>query len=157
MAIHTLRRQQIVHASLSDCWDFFSNPKNLERITPRSLDFVVKSELPEAVHEGLMIEYQVRPLLGIPVTWLTEITHVDRPHFFVDEQRVGPYAIWHHEHTFRELGDGRVEVGDLVHYVLPFSFLGDLVHPFLVKPQLTKIFNYRTEVLAEIFPSPVVV
>ncbi|MGC3988590.1 MAG: SRPBCC family protein [Chthoniobacteraceae bacterium] len=152
MAIHTLQRTQIIAATIEECWSFFSNPKNLVRITPPTLDFVVKSELPGEIHEGLMIEYRVRPWLGIPVGWLTEITHVRKPGYFVDEQRVGPYAVWHHEHTFRELGEGQVEIGDLVHYVLPFGLLGEVLHPLVVKRQLAHIFDYRIRALQEIFP-----
>jgi len=155
MAIHTLQRIQILSATVEECWRFFSNPQNLCRITPPALDFVIKSNLPAEIHPGLMIEYRVRPLWGIAVNWLTEITHVQKPFYFVDEQRVGPYAVWHHEHTFRDLGEGRVEIGDRVHYVLPFGPLGDLLHPFLVKKQLEQIFDYRTRVLRELFPFPI--
>src|SRR5690348_16071799 len=101
MAIYTLRRTQIIRASLRECWDFFSNPGNLQKITPPSLGFEVKSDLPDSIYPGLMIEYRVSPLAGIKLSWLTEIVHVDAPHHFVDEQRVGPYKLWHHEHFFR--------------------------------------------------------
>lgn len=151
MPVHTLRRTQIVAASLETCWDFFSDPRNLAKITPPSLDFTVQSELPPRIYAGLMIAYRVRPLFGIPVTWVTEITHVEAPHRFVDEQRVGPYAIWHHEHFFTALDAGRTEVRDLVHYVLPFGWLGNLVHAPLVAPQLERIFAFRTKAVAEHF------
>ncbi len=105
------------------------------------------------MHPGLMIEYRVRPLLGIPLTWLTEITHVDEPHSFVDEQRIGPYRIWHHEHSFTDAGDGTVTMRDKVTYVLPFGPLGDLVHPFLVEPQLRRIFDFRKEAVQNLFAS----
>ena len=132
-------------------WDFFSDPRNLAKITPPELDFTILTELPERIHPGMMIEYRVRPLLGIPVRWLTEITQVEPGKFFVDEQRIGPYRIWHHEHHFRALDDGRIEMTDRVTYVLPFSPLGDLFHPFLVKPQLAKIFTFREKAVGEIF------
>ena len=154
MAIHVLERTQVIHATPEECWEFFANPRNLEKITPRSLDFVVLSEVPPRIHQGLMIEYRVRPLFGIPVTWLTEITHVSEPNYFVDEQRVGPYRVWHHEHSFNPLGDGRVEIHDRVHYVLPFSPISEIVHPFLVKPQLEKIFAFREKAVRERFPTP---
>ncbi len=109
------------------------------------------SELPPRVYPGMMIEYRVRPLFGIPFTWLTEITHVEEPRYFVDEQRVGPYALWHHEHWFRALEDGSTEVRDCVHYIVPFGPLGELVRPFLVEPQLQKIFRFRNEAVARIF------
>ena len=151
MPIYTLQHRQIVKASLSECWDFFSNPGNLATITPPWLDFKVLSELPAAIYPGMMIEYRVRPLLGIPVTWLTEITHVDEQRSFVDEQRVGPYKVWHHEHRFQQHDPGQVEIFDLAHYVLPFGALGAMAHPFFVKPQLKEIFSFREKKVAERF------
>lgn len=151
MPIYTLERRQTVHASLQRCWDFFSDPRNLARITPPELGFEIIGDLPAAISPGLMIEYRVRPLFGIPVTWLTEITQAEPPVRFVDEQRVGPYRIWHHEHGFRDLGDGRVELHDLVHYQLPAGPLGGLIHPWFVRPQLRRIFSHREKVVAELF------
>jgi len=153
MPIYKLERTQIIRATVAECWDFFSNPNNLRAITPESLDFQVLSEVPEVMYGGLMIQYRVRPLLGLPMTWLTEISRVEAPHYFVDEQRVGPYKIWHHEHFFRDLGDGRIECRDLVHYVPPFGPLGALVHPMLIAPQLRKIFNHRHIAVERIFAS----
>lgn len=151
MKVYTLSRKQIIHAKMKECWDFFSNPRNLSRITPASLDFRVLSELPERVYAGMMIRYRVKPLFGIPVTWVTEITHVREEEYFSDEQRVGPYALWHHEHFFRKIDDGRVEVGDLVHYALPFGIFGTLAHPLLVKRELGKIFSFREKAVADFF------
>lgn len=98
-----------------------------------------------------MIEYRVRPILGIRATWLTEIAHVREPDYFVDEQRAGPYRIWHHEHFFRELAPGKVEIRDLVHYALPLGWLGSLAHPWLVAPRLHEIFIYRQRVVPALF------
>jgi ligand-binding SRPBCC domain-containing protein len=151
MPVHTLRRTQIVPASLDACWSFFSDPRNLEKITPPSLDFDVRSDVPAKIYPGLMISYRVRPLFHIPVSWLTEITHVEEPHRFVDEQRVGPYAIWHHEHFFTALDGGCTEIRDLVHYALPFGWLGEFIHTPLVAPQLERIFAFRHQVVAKIF------
>jgi ligand-binding SRPBCC domain-containing protein len=151
MPIYTLKRKQVVHTSLETAWDFFTSPKNLQRITPPHLGFEILSELPEKVYTGLMIQYRVRPMLGIPVIWLTEITHVKPGEYFVDEQRHGPYRIWHHEHQFAKLGPDQVEMTDIITYQLPFGPLGALVHPWLVKPQLEQIFNYRTKVVTELF------
>jgi ligand-binding SRPBCC domain-containing protein len=153
MSIHTLEHMQIVAASLETCWNFFSDPRNLARITPPELGFEVTSPLPPRMHPGLMIEYRVRPLFGIPLTWLTEITHVDEPHAFVDEQRIGPYRIWHHEHSFTDAGNGTVIMRDKVTYVLPMGPLGDLVHPLLVEPQLRRIFSFREKAVQKLFPS----
>lgn len=151
MAIHTLRSTLVLHAGLAQCWAFFSNPRNLSKITPSDMEFVVKSVLPEHVHSGLMIEYRVSPLLGIPMTWLTEITHVREGEYFVDEQRIGPFSIWPHEHHFKALGDDRTEMTDTVTYRLPFSPFSEIVHPFLVRPQLEKIFAYREKAVAALF------
>lgn len=153
MPIHTLHTKQIIRASREEAWSFFSNPQNLSKITPPGMGFdIVTPDLPGRIHAGLMIEYRVRPLLGIPMTWLTEITHVKDGEYFVDEQRVGPYSIWHHEHRFHDLGDGRLEMEDRVTYVLPFQPFGDIVHPFLVKPQLDRIFAFREKAVRELFP-----
>jgi ligand-binding SRPBCC domain-containing protein len=151
MGIHILRKKQVIKASIAAAWDFFSDPRNLATITPRELDFVVISDVPERVYPGLMIEYRVRPIFGIPARWLTEITHVERGRYFVDEQRIGPYKVWHHEHHFRDLGDGRVELSDIVTYVPPLGILGELVHPFLIAPQLEKIFAFREQAMTERF------
>lgn len=153
MPIYKLQRRQKVKASIEECWDFFSNPKNLARITPPWLSFQVLSDLPKKIHPGMMIEYRVRPLFGIPVTWLTEITHVEELKSFVDEQRVGPYRVWHHEHRFTQTADGWVDIEDLVHYVLPFGVFGALAHPIVVAPQLKEIFEFREKAVSEIFGS----
>lgn len=149
--IHVLKRRQIVRADIASCWKFFSDPHNLSKITPPGMDFRVMSELPDEIYEGMMIEYRVRPLAGIPMTWLTEISRVRGPHYFVDEQRVGPYALWHHEHEFSETKDGGTEMIDRVHYVLPFAPFSEFVHPFLVAPKLKAIFDYRIAAVERIF------
>jgi ligand-binding SRPBCC domain-containing protein len=151
MAIHTLQHHQVIRATPVECWAFFSNPRNLKVITPPALDFRILSVLSEKMHPGMMIEYRVRPMFGIPVTWLTEITQVCEPYYFVDEQRVGPYRIWHHEHTFRQVDDEHTEIGDKVHYVLPFGPLGEVAHPLLVKRQLRRIFDYREKAVTNFF------
>jgi ligand-binding SRPBCC domain-containing protein len=154
MAIHQLERRQIIHASMAEAWDFFSSPKNLSRITPPSLGFEVLTNVPARMYPGLMIQYRVRPLLGFPVTWVTEITQVQEPRFFVDEQRVGPYRMWHHEHHFEDLGDGRVRMTDRVTYALRMRWLMGPVHAWVVRPELEKIFAFREKVVEELFPTP---
>jgi ligand-binding SRPBCC domain-containing protein len=151
MGIHRIERTCILRTSLADAWSFFSDPKNLPRITPGDLGFEILSDLPGEMHPGMMIEYRVSPLFGLRMRWLTEITQVRAPFYFVDEQRVGPYRLWHHEHRFREIAPGRVEATDLVHYVPPFGPLGEVAHPFVIAPRLREIFDYRERVLAEIF------
>jgi ligand-binding SRPBCC domain-containing protein len=150
--IHTLNAQQDLPCSLEQAWDFFSNPRNLARITPPEIGFEITTpDLPERIYPGMMIQYRVRPLLGIPMTWLSEITFLEHQRYFIDEQRIGPYAIWHHEHGFRAKADGTVTLEDRITYTLPFSPLGDIVHPWLVRPQLQRIFAYRKEITEQLF------
>ena len=149
MAIYTLQRTQVVEMPLAQCWKFFSDPRNLPKITPPELRFTVRSELPDEVYPGLMIRYTVSPLLGLPMSWLTEITQVRSPEYFADEQRVGPYRIWHHEHFFRGVDDRSTEVRDLVHYVPPFGIIGALMNRLVIRRQLEGIFDYREQVMAK--------
>ena len=114
------------------------------------MGFDIKVDLPNKMYEGLMIEYTVKPLLNIPMSWITEIKYVHDKKFFVDEQRKGPYKIWHHEHHFKEV-EGGVEMTDLVSYEIPFGFLGRLAHPLLVKKKLKEIFDYRFKRVKELF------
>jgi ligand-binding SRPBCC domain-containing protein len=148
--MYQLKRQQLVKTDMATCWDFFSSPGNLQKITPKYMGFDVLTEVPEKMYEGLMIEYRVRPLLGIPMNWITEITHVKEHHFFVDEQRKGPYRIWHHEHHFETMDNG-VLMSDIVSYELPFGILGKIAHPILVQRKLNEIFDFRFEIVEEIF------
>lgn len=148
--MHQLIRKQFVKTDLTTCWDFFSSPSNLKVITPDYMGFDVKTEVPEKMYEGLIISYTVKPLLGIPMEWVTEITHINEKSFFVDEQRIGPYKMWHHEHHFKEI-DGGVEMTDIVSYVIPFGILGKLVQPILVQPKLEEIFAYRFKVVDNLF------
>lgn len=148
--MYQLKRTQIVKTDLATCWEFFSSPHNLAKITPASMGFVVKTEIPDKMYEGLMIEYTVKPLLNIPMRWVTEIKTVRDHAFFVDEQRVGPYKIWHHEHHFKDLG-GSVEMTDIVSYELPLGFLGRLMHGLVVRKKLDSIFAFRFEAVEKLF------
>ena len=140
--MYQLKRTQFIKTDLKTAWDFFSSPGNLKKITPQYMGFDVRTELPEIMYEGLMIEYTVKPLLGIPMNWITEIKTVKDLHFFVDEQRKGPYKIWHHEHHFK-VKDGGVEMTDIVSYELPLGILGRVMHPFVVQKKLEEIFDFR--------------
>jgi ligand-binding SRPBCC domain-containing protein len=151
--MYQIKTKQIIPTDLETCWDFFSSPKNLKKITPTYMGFEVLLEIPEKMYAGLMIEYEVKPLLGIPMKWITEITHVDELKFFVDEQRKGPYKIWHHEHHFKQVENG-IEMTDIVSYEIPFGILGKIAHPLLVKKKLTEIFDYRFQKVEEIFGKP---
>ncbi|HPN33575.1 MAG TPA: SRPBCC family protein [bacterium] len=148
--IHTLRRQQVVRASLEEVWDFFSTPRNLDALTPDELSFRIVGEIAETMYEGQIIEYRVRFIKGIWSRWVTEITHVRDKSFFVDEQRLGPYKLWHHEHHFIPEGDG-VRLVDRITYVIGFGFLGDLVDRLWVHRKLARIFDYRQEKTATLF------
>lgn len=149
MSVHSFEKKIILHCSQQEAWAFFCSPQNLKLITPDEMGFDIVGEAPKKMYPGLLIQYIVKPLLGIPTTWVTEITHVQEPHFFVDEQRVGPYSMWHHQHHFTETSDG-ILMHDIVTYILPFGFLGDLVHS-LVKKKLNRIFDYRTEKIEQLF------
>jgi len=136
--------------NLSVAWDFFSDPRNLKRLTPPSLGIEITSEAPSRMVPGMIVTYSIRPLLGIPVRWVTEITHVREPNLFVDEQRFGPYRFWHHQHHFREV-DGGIEVEDLVHYGLPFGGIGRFLGGRHVRRQLAGIFSFRKTFLEGMF------
>ena len=140
--MYQLKRTQFIKTDLKTAWDFFSSPGNLKKITPQYMGFDVRTALPEKMYEGLMIEYTVKPLLGIPMNWITEIKTVKDLQFFVDEQRKGPYKIWHHEHHFK-VKDGGVEMTDIVSYELPLGILGRIMHPFVVQKKLEEIFDFR--------------
>ena len=150
MKIYTLHTKQNLPVSLEEAWDFLSNPKNLKIITPEYMGFQTLSGDDRAMFSGQIIQYIVTPVLGIPVKWVTEITHVKDKTYFVDEQRFGPYALWHHKHFLKEIPGG-VEMEDIVDYKLPMGILGQWVHPFLVKPKLDEIFSYRRAKLIALF------
>lgn len=147
-----LKRTQVLPISLEEAWDFFSSPKNLKKITPNYMDFKVHTpeEELEYMYPGQMISYTVRPVMGIPIKWTTEITHVEIHKFFVDEQRVGPYTMWHHQHHFESLDEG-VMMTDIVHYMLPFGPLGWIGRKLFVERQLDEIFDFRYKVVGDVF------
>ena len=150
MKIYTLKSKQKLPITLEQAWDFFSDPMNLNTITPDDMGFKTLSGADRKMYPGQVIQYVVTPLLGIPMKWVTEITHVIDKEYFVDEQRFGPYALWHHKHFFKEIPEG-VEMEDIVDYKLPMGVLGQLMHPVLVRPRLEQIFAYRTQKLVELF------
>ncbi|TWO31684.1 SRPBCC family protein [Seonamhaeicola sediminis] len=150
MKIYTLHKKQKFPISIDKAWNFLSDPKNLKTITPDYMGFNILSGADRPMYAGQIIQYIVTPVLGIKTKWVTEITHVIDKHYFVDEQRFGPYALWHHKHFIKEIKGG-VEMEDIIDYKLPFGFLGSLMHPFMVKPKLEEIFNYRKQKLEELF------
>jgi len=152
MAFYQLVKKQFIPATIDEVWDFISSPKNLKEITPERMGFDITSpNLPEKMYPGMIISYKVRPLLGIPMTWVTEITHVVEKKYFVDEQRVGPYAMWHHQH-FIEPHENGVMMRDIISYKPPMGFLGSIANMLIIRRQLEGIFAYREKALKKRFP-----
>ena len=150
MKIYTLHTKQNIPISIEKAWDFLSDPKNLKVITPDYMGFKTLSGDDRPMFAGQIIQYIVTPVMGIPTKWVTEITHVEFQKYFVDEQRFGPYDLWHHKHFLKEIPGG-VEMEDIVDYKIPMGILGQMVHPILVKPKLNEIFEYRRTKLIELF------
>jgi len=150
MKIFTIKTNQSLPISIEDAWDFFSNPNNLPKITPPWLNLKVTSELPDKMYEGMIVTYKVYPVLGIPSNWVTEITTVNEKVFFIDEQRFGPYKFWHHQHHFKETSSG-VEMTDIVNYALPFDPFSRPLNNILVGKKVEGIFEFRKEVLNDLF------
>ncbi|PLX98907.1 MAG: hypothetical protein C0622_11210 [Desulfuromonas sp.] len=150
--MHSLERDIILDIPREQLWDFMATPANLNALTPPELNFRIVSTVPEKMSNGLLIEYLIRiPLFG-SWRWLTEIKHIREGEYFVDEQRIGPYRLWYHEHLLETLEDGRTRMRDKVTYRLPFGPLGELIHELQVKKMLDNIFSYRAKRLRELFP-----
>ncbi|KJD34308.1 cell division inhibitor [Tamlana nanhaiensis] len=150
MKVYRLHRTQKLPITVNQAWDFLSDPRNLKVITPDYMGFEILSGADRPMFAGQIIQYIVTPVLGIKTKWVTEITHVIDKQYFVDEQRFGPYDLWHHKH-FVKVIDGGVEMEDIIDYKLPFGILGQLMHPIVVKPKLEEIFSYRKEKLEALF------
>ena len=148
---YQLHTTQKIPANIDQVWDFISSPANLKKITPEYMGFNITSKLlSEKMYPGMIIRYKVSPVLGIKMTWVTEITQVKEKEYFVDEQRVGPYAMWHHEHKLEPV-EGGVLMTDIVSYKPPFGFLGSIANSILIKKQLKQIFDFRTVAVEKIF------
>lgn len=149
--MYYLEKNSFVPLPLDKCWDFFSSPENLSKITPDEMDFVItsNSNLGE-MYEGMMITYTVRPLWGIKISWVSEITVIKEKKYFIDEQREGPYKVWHHEHHF-SAEDGGVRMTDKIYYSIPFGFIGKIANALIVKRQLKGIFDHREESISKLF------
>jgi len=151
MAFYQLHKTQKIPAGVEAIWDFISEPANLKKITPPFMGFDIISEsLPQKMYPGMIISYKVKPLLGIKLTWVTEITHVKEKEYFVDEQRIGPYAMWHHEHKLEPV-DGGVLMTDIVSYRPPFFILGSIANTLFIRKQLREIFDYRVKAIEKEF------
>jgi ligand-binding SRPBCC domain-containing protein len=147
---YSLKTELNIPISISEAWIFFSSPKNLSKITPEQMGFIITNEPVDNMFQGQIITYKVSPLLGIKINWMTEITTVKQNEYFIDEQRFGPYSLWHHRHHFYEI-DGGVKMIDEVNYKLPFGFIGRIAHGLFIKKKLKSIFDYREKVLLEMF------
>ncbi len=152
MPVYKIDFRQNLPISPEKAWSFLSDPKNLKVITPDFMGFDIISGAERSMYPGQIIQYSVSPLWGIKTKWITEITHIVEGSYFVDEQRFGPYAFWHHKHFLTEIKGG-VRMDDVLHYKLPYGFLGSLAHPLLVRPKLKQIFEYRKNKLIDIFGS----
>lgn len=153
MGFYQFFTTQKIPSNLDTVWGFISSPSNLKKITPDHMGFdIITPELPDKMYPGMIIAYKVSPILGIKMTWVTEITHVREREFFVDEQRVGPYSIWHHEHHVKSI-DGGVLMTDIVSYKPPFGILGTIANELFIRKQLKSIFDYREKAVNDIFGS----
>lgn len=151
MAFYQFYREQILNTSIDELWDFISSPQNLKKITPDYMGFDIRTKnLPDKIYEGMIINYLVKPVLGINTNWVTEITHVREKAYFVDEQRVGPYSLWHHQHIIKPQGD-KVLMKDIISYEPPFGLLGRIANKLMIENKLNDIFDYRTQILNGIF------
>jgi ligand-binding SRPBCC domain-containing protein len=150
LKIYQYTAKQNLPITISEAWEFFSNPNNLPKITPPWLNFKVTSNLSDKMYAGMIIAYKVHPILGIPNTWVTEITHVKEPLYFVDEQRFGPYKFWHHQHIFRETKNG-IEMEDIVSYGVPLGAIGSIINSLIISKKIKSIFKFRTQALNKMF------
>jgi ligand-binding SRPBCC domain-containing protein len=151
LKLYRIYRRQELNLSLEEAWSFFSSPKNLIKITPPYMGFEIKFKLnDDKIFPGMIIEYIVKPLFNIPLKWVTEITHMEEMKYFIDEQRFGPYKMWHHVHRFK-VENGKLIMEDIVDYILPFGIFGSIAHCIFVKNRIEEIFDYRSKILKEIF------
>lgn len=149
--LHTFTTEQFIKSNLPAVWEFMSSPENLAKITPDYMRFQILSDLKNTkMYPGQIIEYYVRPLAGIKLHWVTEITHVKENEYFVDEQRFGPYAFWHHKHFLKKVDNG-VEMIDILHYKIPFGFLGRMLNALFIQKKIKQIFSYRYNQLEILF------
>jgi ligand-binding SRPBCC domain-containing protein len=148
----TIKTEQLLPISLREAWDFFVSPRNLNAVTPKKLEFRITSDVPEKMYEGLIITYSIKPMLNIPVDWVTEITHIKELSFFVDEQRKGPYKMWHHEHHFKDVPEG-VLMTDILYYDIGKSIFGWIAGKLFVHRKVEEIFDYRNKKLSTFFPA----
>lgn len=149
--MHKLYFSQKLPVDWDQAWDFFSSPANLEKITPPTLALKITDHHEnKPMYAGQILTYTVSPLWNINLEWVTEITAVEKPHYFIDEQRFGPYVFWHHEHRFTPIHEGTL-IEDLIYYKLPLGIIGRALNHLKVKKDLDQIFSYRSQVLSKMF------
>jgi len=142
MKIYQLYRQQTLTMTAQDAWSFFSSPYHLNDITPDFFHVTITSKVPEKMYAGLMISYQMKAVFGIPMSWLSEVSHCDEPKRFVYEQRIGPFKFWSHEVCLTEQQNG-ILLEDIMFYAMPLGWLGQLVNRVLIADKLERIFDTR--------------
>ena len=151
MPTYQFYREQIIPASTSEVWNFISSPENLKKITPPEMGFdITTPHLPKKMYAGMIISYKVGVLPGFKTNWVTEITQVRDGEYFIDEQRVGPYRIWHHQHLLKAHDKG-VIMTDLITYVPPMGFLGAIANKLMIEGKLNDIFTFRENAIIDIF------
>ncbi|MBE8728084.1 SRPBCC family protein [Flavobacterium hungaricum] len=152
MKLYKIETVQYINSTIEECWDFFSSPKNLQTITLDNMSFEIQDFDEKRMYPGQIITYTLKPLLGIKVSWVTEITSVKDNDYFIDVQLFGPYKLWHHKHFFEQTENG-IKMTDVVHYSLPFGFLGRIMNKLVVADKLKAIFDYRRNKIDELFNS----
>lgn len=151
MPFYQFKKTQFLPSNKNDVWSFISSPENLKKITPSYMGFDITSPLEESrMYSGMIISYMVKPLLNIPIKWISEITHIRETEYFVDEQRVGPYSLWHHEHHLKEVENG-VMMTDIVSYKPPFGIFGALMNALFIRRKLEEIFEFRRKTMGQVF------
>lgn len=148
MYMKKLVQEQFLPISIEKAWDFFATPKNLNEVTPKDMVFKILGDIPDKMYQGMFIQYKITPMLNIQLDWCTEITHIQEGQFFVDEQRKGPYNIWHHEHHFKSV-EGGVLMTDILHYDVGLGILGWIAGKLFVDNKVKQIFEYRKEILGK--------
>jgi len=152
--LYQLKTSQFIPAPMDEVWEYFSAPENLQTITPDYMGFEITSKSGDKMYPGMIITYLVSPVMNIKMRWATEITQVKHQEYFIDEQRFGPYNLWHHQHHFKEM-DGGVLMNDIVHYGIPFGPIGQLANTLFVKKQLREIFDYRIKAVEKRWPGEI--
>lgn len=150
MPFYQLIKTQKIPSSIEFVWDFISSPQNLKEITPKHMGFLITSQSGEKMYPGMIVTYKVSPILGIKLDWMTEITQVKENEYFIDEQRMGPYKMWHHQHKIEPI-EGGVLMTDIITYVPPMGIFGAMANSLFIKSQLKEIFDFRKIALEKRF------